>query len=61
MFCYKLILIDERYFMYVYDKDKVIGMIPLDKNHLTSLSKAKEYEERFGWKSVIKGSHRRSF
>lgn len=50
MFCYKLVLIDERYFMYVYDKDKVIGMIPLDKNHLTSLSKAKEYEERFGWK-----------
>ncbi|SAI85996.1 uncharacterised protein [Saccharolobus solfataricus] len=50
MFCYKLILVDDKYFMYVYDGDKIIGLIPLDKNQSTSMSKVKEYEERFGWK-----------
>ena len=50
MFCYKLVAIDDKYFMYIYDKDLVVGMIPLDKNRTVSLSKAKEYEERYGWK-----------
>ncbi len=53
MFCYKLVLVEDKHFMYIYDGEKVIGIIPLDKNQSTSVNKAKEYEERFGWKKCV--------